>query len=225
MEGNGRISQEVEHPHSLMLRIKSAIAWAYNHQMPMLQRILFRSIVLAVTVCGGTMVSAQELKPNWLQGSTSVVDMPSLRGSLTSAGIRTSSLSTGLGKHHFGIGTARTGSLDALVGNATSDQLFGGTSKLTGRTRDLLLRTFAQMTCIEYNELSANYYTAAQNYRPLSLDRTLSLPGFGGGHVQCFSDGKHIIAIDPRSLDTWVTYAGAGVGDRNNWRKLDHLKN
>jgi hypothetical protein len=203
-----------------------------------------------VTICGGTfnLAFAQDefSGTQTLRGNASVLDAPALRGALSSPGVRTTSLSSGLGKNHFGIGSARTGSLDALmgnapsqslagtartgrldtlVGNATSDQLFGRASKLTTRTRDLLLKTFAQMTCVEYNELSANYYTVQQNYHPVSLDRTIALPGFSGGNVQCFSDGKRIIAIDPHSLETWVIRAGADVTSRSNWRKLNHIKN
>jgi hypothetical protein len=162
-------------------------------------------VVLIVTVCGANAVCAQgENAATILQGGTSVLDAPVIRGTL-----RTDSLNSGLGKKRFRAG--------AVVATKTQGTLTAG-------AKQLLLKAFAKMTCIEYNELSANYYTAEHNYRPVALDSTVGLPGFWGNQVQCFTDGKHLIAIDPKSYDTWLTHRGADVSLRSSWRKLTHIK-
>jgi hypothetical protein len=117
-----------------------------------------------------------------------------------------------------------------LTGQTTSDRLSGllqsqqRDGELTAKTKQLLYKAFAKMTCIEFNELGANYYTAERNYHPVSLAQTVGLPGFQGGYVQLFTDGKRYVAIDPRSLDTWVTSTGSDVTSKSSWKKLLHIK-
>jgi hypothetical protein len=148
-----------------------------------------------------------------LRGQMSVLDSPMLQG-----GLRTASLSSGLGRHKFRVGEARM----APVSSSYAARLSSG--GLTTGTKRLLFKAFAKMNCVEYNQLQANSYSVEYNYRPIAFDQTLALPGFYGSSVQCFTDNNHLIAIDPRSLDTWVADARADVGMRSSWRKLIHVK-
>jgi hypothetical protein len=98
-------------------------------------------------------------------------------------------------------------------------------TQLTAGTKKILLKAFGKMTCIEYNELSANYYTAELNYHPIALMQTINLPSFWGDKVNVFTDGKRLLAIDPRSGESWIAKATADVTDKTSWKKLTHIKN
>lgn len=148
-----------------------------------------------------------------LRGQASVLDAPMLHG-----GARTGSTTGGLGGQKFKMGEARM----APMSSSYASRLSSG--RLTARTKQLMFKAFAKMTCVEYNELQANSYSVEYNYRPVSFDQTLALPGFYGSSVQVFTDGKRLVAIDPRSLDTWVADARADVTRRSSWRKLLHVK-
>jgi hypothetical protein len=179
---------------------------------PLIRRSRLRRatvMTLLGTIFGAQFAFSQDNAPV-LRGSTTVIDAPPLK---------TGSLYSGLGKKKFGIGAGASGASFTAAAASTT------TSPLTAGARKLLLKTFAKMTCVEYNELSANYYTAEHNYHPVSLGATVALPGFWGSNVQCFTDGKRLIAIDPKSYDTWVARAGADVTSRASWRKLTHIKN
>jgi hypothetical protein len=148
-----------------------------------------------------------------LRGQASVLDAPMLQG-----GARTGSLTSGLGQHKFKVGEARM----APVTSSYAAKLSSG--GLNARTKQLMFKAFAKMTCVEYNQLQANSYSVEYNYRPVSFNQTLALPGFYGNSVQVFTDGKRLVAIDPRSLETWVADARCDVGRRSSWRKLIHIK-
>ncbi len=123
-----------------------------------------------------------------------------------------------------------------------------------GYVKDQILKAFAEMNCLEFAALGGNSYTAADNYTALkSGDKTIvvgasdefwspsiklylngrqygvcmDLPGMNkySHNVLVVTDGQHVLAIDPRTKDTWKLMASfAKKTPEFNWEKLSHIK-
>jgi hypothetical protein len=123
-----------------------------------------------------------------------------------------------------------------------------------GYVKDQILKAFAEMNCLEYSALGGNSYTAADNYSALkSGGQTvvigasdefwspsiklylngrqygvcMDLPGMNkySHNVLVVTDGQHILAIDPRTRDTWKLMASFAKKTPDfNWEKLSHIK-
>ncbi|HEY9793965.1 MAG TPA: hypothetical protein V6D22_26450 [Candidatus Obscuribacterales bacterium] len=119
---------------------------------------------------------------------------------------------------------------------------------------DHLYKAFLKMTCLEMAELGGNIYTAPDSYKafksgdksmvvgasdsvsaPLvdmklnghTYDVPVSLPGLNEAskNVLLATDGLHVIAIDPRTTDTWkLTPNVTKSGTEFSWWKLTHRK-
>jgi len=126
------------------------------------------------------------------------------------------------------------------------------TADLTqGFVKDNVLKAFAKMDCLEFTALGANYYTAPDFYHSLtyggrnivvgakSLEAGPTLGLIIGGHLRNFdmtlpglnalshnvlivTDGRHVLAIDPRTHDAW--WLRASAGPYKAWEKLLHKK-
>lgn len=197
--------------------------------MKVFRRILSCAVVGAIVATpqssraadnsGGTTMLQGAASTQYLQGGASVFDAGTLRGQMSvldapmlHGGARSS------GRSRYRVGEPRM----APVTSSYAARL--STGGLNARTKQLMFKAFAKMTCVEYNELQANSYSVEYNYRPVALRETLALPGFTGSSVQVFTDGKRLVAIDPRSLETWTADARADVTRRSSWRKLMHVK-
>jgi len=117
-----------------------------------------------------------------------------------------------------------------------------------------IYKAFLQMNCLEWAELGGNYYTAPDNYAALkSSGKTvvigasdqfwspiiklfinghqygvcMDLPGMSAysHNVLVVTDGQHVLAIDPRTYDTWkLTASFAKRRPDFAWSKLTHVK-
>lgn len=117
-----------------------------------------------------------------------------------------------------------------------------------------VLKAFAKMNCLEFAALGGNSYTAPENYHALrsggktviigasdefwtpvlhlsinshAYGVSMGLPGMSKSsrNVMVLTDGQHVIAIDPRTNDTWflkVTFARRGPDF--TWLKLAHSR-
>jgi hypothetical protein len=125
-----------------------------------------------------------------------------------------------------------------------------------GFVKEQILKAFAQMNCLEFAALGGNTYTAPDNYTSLKsggkpivigaseelwspniklfLNRkqygiSMDLPGMNkySHNVLVVTDGQHVLAIDPRTHDTWKLMAGVAKkkGPEFNWQKLGHVHN
>jgi hypothetical protein len=126
-----------------------------------------------------------------------------------------------------------------------------------GFIKDQILKAFAQMNCLEFAALGGNTYTAPDNYTSLKsggkpivigaseelwspsiklfLNRkqygiSMDLPGMNkySHNVLVVTDGQHVLAIDPRTHDTWKLMAAVAKkqkGPEFNWQKLGHVHN
>ncbi len=123
-----------------------------------------------------------------------------------------------------------------------------------GFVHDTVYKAFLKMDCLEFSALGSNYMTANSNYKTFKAgDKTIiigasdqfwnpviklqingkeygismDLPGISKNskNVLLVTDGNHILAIDPRTLDTWklVTTFTPKSADFS-WWKLTHIK-
>ncbi|HEY9714783.1 MAG TPA: hypothetical protein V6C72_15045 [Chroococcales cyanobacterium] len=123
-----------------------------------------------------------------------------------------------------------------------------------GYVKDQVYKAFLDMNCLEFTDLGANYYTAGNSYKPFKSDGKtivvgaaddsfapsvriningkpcnicMDLPGMSRASKNALlvSDGQHILAIDPRTKDTWklVTTFTKKAPDFS-WTKLEHVK-
>lgn len=123
-----------------------------------------------------------------------------------------------------------------------------------GFVNDTVYKAFLKMDCLEFSALGANYMTANNNYKPFkSGDKSvvigasdgfwspvvnlningkeygvsMDLPGISKNsrNVVLLTDGSHVLAIDPRSLDTWkLVTSFNGKNADFSWWKLTHVK-
>lgn len=134
--------------------------------------------------------------------------------------------------------------------NKKFQPLRGTSDKYVAKEKKVLYKGFLAMNCLEFNELGANYLTAERNYRgagikygvssraggSMSADTTvnfggrdhvvqLALPGFRGGQVFLYTNDQHLLAIDPRTYDTWLWQPSSNMSDAGAlWKKLTHRK-
>jgi|AGTN01.2.fsa_nt_gi hypothetical protein len=109
------------------------------------------------------------------------------------------------------------------------------------------------MDCLEYTDLGANTYTATDNFKPLSfggknvvsgatsqkdgpiLNLTIggriyyinmTLPGLQSTshNVVVVSNGEKVLAIDPRTDDTWLLQMRLPYHQYFSWSKLTHTR-
>lgn len=115
-------------------------------------------------------------------------------------------------------------------------------------------KAFLKMTCLEFSALTANYETAGKNYKALkasgktvavgaaddwatpsvslvlngnSYKVPMDLPGINrtSKNVLLVTDGQTVLAIDPRTDDTWKLIATFYQQHADfNWWKLTHRK-
>ncbi len=123
-----------------------------------------------------------------------------------------------------------------------------------GFVHNAIYKAFVQMNCLEWAELGGNYYTAPDNYFALKsggktvvvgasdqfwspvIQLTLNghqygvcmdLPGMSAysHNVLVVTDGQHVLAIDPRTYDTWkLTASFTKRRPEFAWSKLTHVK-
>lgn len=128
------------------------------------------------------------------------------------------------------------------------------TADLTnGFVKETVLKAFAQMDCLEYAALGANTYTAPDIFKPLNfggknvvsgataekngpvLNLTIggriyyinmTLPGLlpTSHNVVVVSNGQKVLAIDPRSDDTWQLHMKLPYHQYFSWSKLTHTR-
>ncbi len=125
-----------------------------------------------------------------------------------------------------------------------------------GFVKDQILKAFAQMNCLEFASLGGNTYTAPDNYtslksggKPIVIGASdefwspsiklflngkqygisMDLPQMNkySHNVMVVTDGQHVLAIDPRTHDTWKLMAAVKKQKRTefNWQKLGHVHN
>ena len=126
-----------------------------------------------------------------------------------------------------------------------------------GFVKDQILKAFAQMNCLEFAALGGNTYTAPDNYtslksggKPIVIGASdefwspsiklflngkqygisMDLPGMNkySHNVLVVTDGQHVLALDPRTHDTWKLMAAVAKkrkGPEFNWQKLGHIHN
>lgn len=117
-----------------------------------------------------------------------------------------------------------------------------------------ILKAFARMTCLETAALGGNVETATRNYSTLKSEGRsvavgsaddlstpvvtlvlngnnyrvpMDLPGINAQskNVLLITDGMHVVAIDPRTNDTWKLIATFNKQNADfNWWKLTHKK-
>jgi hypothetical protein len=117
-----------------------------------------------------------------------------------------------------------------------------------------IYKAFVDMDCLEFADLGGNYYTAPDNYKVFKsggkavvigasdqfwgpvLQVAISgrqygicmdLPGMSTSshNILVVTDGQHILAIDPRTSDTWkLTASFSGRVPDFSWLKLTHPK-
>lgn len=122
-----------------------------------------------------------------------------------------------------------------------------------GYVNNTVLKAFAKMDCLEYAALGANSYTATDNFKPLSfggknivsgataekdgpiLNLTIggriyyinmTLPGLQptSHNVVVVSNGEKVLAIDPRTDDTWQLHMRLPYHQYFSWSKLTHTR-
>lgn len=169
-------------------------------------------------------------------------------------GATNSNLFKGSANSDFLKGSADSNSPFSLSADKQFDKKFqplrGINDKFTAKEKKVLYKGFLAMNCLEFNELGANYLTAERNYRGAGIkygvssrtsgsmfaDTTvnfggrdhvvqLALPGFRGGQVFLYTNDKNLLAIDPRTYDTWLWRPPSNVSDVGAvWKKLTHSK-
>lgn len=120
--------------------------------------------------------------------------------------------------------------------------------------KDQVLKSFAEMNCLEFTTLGGNQYTAPDSYGSLKADGknivvgtgddlstpsiklslngrqygvSMDLPGKNkySQNVLVVTDGQHILALDPRTHDTWKLMASFSKKTPEfDWEKLSHIK-
>lgn len=120
--------------------------------------------------------------------------------------------------------------------------------------KDQVLKSFAEMNCLEFTTLGGNQYTAPDSYGSLKADGknvvvgsadeeqtptiklslngrqygvAMDLPGKSkySHNVLVVTDGQHILALDPRTHDTWKLMASfTHRTPEFDWEKLSHIK-
>lgn len=120
--------------------------------------------------------------------------------------------------------------------------------------KNTIYKAFVQMNCLEWAELGGNYYTAPDSYTALKYGGKTIVVGASDqfwspvikllidGHqygicmdlpamsayshnVLVVTDGQHVLAIDPRTYDTWKLTASFGKHRPEfTWSKLTHIK-
>ena len=120
--------------------------------------------------------------------------------------------------------------------------------------KDQVLKSFAEMNCLEFATLGGNQYTAPDLYGSLKADGknvvigsaddiatptiklslngrqygvAMDLPGKNkfSQNVLVVTDGQHILALDPRTHDTWKLMASfTHRTPEFDWEKLSHIK-
>lgn len=123
-----------------------------------------------------------------------------------------------------------------------------------GYVHNTLFKAFAKMNCLEWAELGGNLYTAPDNYFALKANGKttvigasdqfwspviqlvlngrqygicMDLPGMSSysHNVLVVTDGQHVLAIDPRTYDTWkLTASFSKRHPEFSWSKLTHIK-
>lgn len=122
-----------------------------------------------------------------------------------------------------------------------------------GYVNETVLKAFVKMDCLEYADLGANSYTATDNFKPLSfggknvvagatsakdgpiLNLTIggriyyinmTLPGLQptSHNVVVVSNGEKVLAIDPRTDDTWQLHMRLPYHQYFSWSKLTHTR-
>lgn len=123
-----------------------------------------------------------------------------------------------------------------------------------GYVRDTVYKAFVQMDCLEFTALGGNYLTAPENYKAFKADGKtvvvgamddfgspvigltlngrqyrvcMDLPGMSkySKNVLVVTDGQHVLAIDPRTRDTWKLVASFAHRKPDfSWSKLIHDK-
>lgn len=118
-----------------------------------------------------------------------------------------------------------------------------------------LYKAFLKMTCLETAALGANYTTVANNYKSFRVGDmnvaaggsddlgapvirlklkgqdygiSMALPGMAGNskNVMVVTDGTNILAVDPRTYDTWKLIINwKGKKPEFDWWRLRHVKN
>ena len=126
-----------------------------------------------------------------------------------------------------------------------------------GFVKDQILKAFAQMNCLEFSALGGNTYTAPDNYtslksggKPIVIGASdelwspsiklflngkqyaisMDLPSMNkySHNVLVVTDGQHVLAIDPRTHETWKLMAAVAKKQKRpefNWQKLQHVHN
>jgi tetratricopeptide (TPR) repeat protein len=117
-----------------------------------------------------------------------------------------------------------------------------------------IYKAFLKMNCLEFSDLGGNYYTAPDSYKSIKADGktviigasndfwvpvlklkingrqygiSMDLPGMSKytRNVVVVTDGQHVLAIDPKSSDTWKLVATSiGRVSSFGWSKLTHIK-
>jgi len=120
--------------------------------------------------------------------------------------------------------------------------------------KEQVLKSFAEMNCLEFTTLGGNQYTAPDLYGSLKADGknvivgaaddlwtptiklslngrqyavAMDLPGKSKNshNVLVVTDGQHILALDPRTHDTWKLMASFSKKTPEfDWEKLSHIK-
>jgi hypothetical protein len=120
--------------------------------------------------------------------------------------------------------------------------------------KEQVLKSFAEMNCLEFTTLGGNQYTAPDSYGSLKADGknvivgaaddfwtptiklslngrqygvSMDLPGKNkySHNVLVVTDGQHILALDPRTHDTWKLMASFSKKTPEfDWEKLSHIK-
>lgn len=122
-----------------------------------------------------------------------------------------------------------------------------------GYVKETVLKAFVKMDCLEYTALGANSYTATDIFKPLSfggknvvsgatsqkdgpiLNLTIggriyyinmTLPGLEptSHNVVVVSNGQKVLAIDPRTDDTWQLNMRLPYHQYFSWSKLTHTR-
>jgi len=81
-----------------------------------------------------------------------------------------------------------------------------------------LYQAFLKMNCQEFVRLNANYYSANRNYKFLRRQIVENIPAY------LYSDGRHLLAVDPNKSQAWVWESDRRNSELGYWSKLTHTK-